>query len=130
MKLNRKNYSILRSHAFPYSSFIFARDKLYILLLVYVDDILITDNDDVTIKKLTIDLNAQFALKQLGSLHYFFGSEVVRDSTRLYLSQQKYVADISLQLNMTGVKPCLYPVVKFKYFWSLEMKLWKIRSFT
>ena len=54
-------------------SFVFKSTKTILVLLVYVDDILITGNDQVKMKKIIESLNAQFALKNLGSLSYILG---------------------------------------------------------
>lgn len=80
-----------------------------ILLLVYVDDILVTGTNPSLIGKLVADLNTMFALKDLGSLHYFLGIEAYRDSTGLYLSQSKYIGDLLQKVNMAGAKPYTTP---------------------
>ena len=54
-------------------------------------------------------LNDEFALKKLGSLHYFLGVEAFKDSAGFYLSQAKYVGDILKRLNMTDTKLCSSP---------------------
>ena len=64
------------------SLFIFNSNGKTIYLLVYVDDILLTGNDDqLLLNKLTSDLNKEFALKNLGQIHYFLGVEAYRDAT-------------------------------------------------
>ncbi|RVW45089.1 Retrovirus-related Pol polyprotein from transposon RE2 [Vitis vinifera] len=50
----------------------------FLALLVYVDDIVIVDNDYITIEKLKTFLDSQFKLKDLGQLKYFLGLEVAR----------------------------------------------------
>nr|XP_033512620.1 cell division control protein 2 homolog A-like isoform X4 [Nicotiana tomentosiformis] len=42
----------------------------------------------------------QFAMKDLGDLHYFLGVQVVRSSGGLHLSQQKYISDMLLKFHM------------------------------
>lgn len=74
-----------------------------------MDDILVTGHNDKVISKLTSDLYAQFALKQLGSLHYFLGIKATRDASGLYMSKSKYIVDLLQRLNMTGVSPCSSP---------------------
>ncbi|XP_060971854.1 retrovirus-related Pol polyprotein from transposon RE1 isoform X2 [Cannabis sativa] len=91
------------------SLFIYHKNSQLIFLLVYVDDILVTGSHLSLISKLVADLNHTFALKQLGSLHYFLGIEAYRDSTGIYLSQSKYVADLLNRLKLTGTKPCSTP---------------------
>lgn len=51
---------------------LFVRDQqVYILLLVYVDDILVTDNNNGVIDSLIHKLKSEFALKDLGELSFF-----------------------------------------------------------
>lgn len=52
----------------------------YVAVLVYVDDIIIAANDDYEVAKLKIDLQSALKLRDLGSLQYFFGLEIVRSS--------------------------------------------------
>lgn len=88
------------------SLFIYSSKGVYILHLIYVDDIFITVSHDNSIAKLISDLHAKFALKQVGSLHYFPGVQIVRNSFGLYLSRGKYVAYLLAKLNMIGRKQC------------------------
>ena len=81
---------------------IFNSNGKTICLLVYVDDILLTRNDELLLNKLTSDLNKEFSLKNLGQIHYFLGIEEYRDATGLYLTQSKYV------------KPCPTPMTAGK----------------
>jgi hypothetical protein len=55
------------------SLFIYRRGKVQIFLLIYVDDIIIASSLDQAVTALHNDLRANFALKDLGPLHYFFG---------------------------------------------------------
>ena len=49
-----------------------------ILLVVYVDDIVITRSDEAGISKLKAFLGTHFQTKDLGPLKYFLGIEVSR----------------------------------------------------
>ena len=59
-------------------------------MLIYVDDIIVTSSSDAAISALLRDLNTDFALKDLGNLHYFLGIEVSKNSSGIILSQEKY----------------------------------------
>lgn len=65
-----------------------------LLVLVYIDDIIITDNLASTITFLISHLNATFSLKDLGRLNFFFGVEVAYFPSGFHLSQHKYACDL------------------------------------
>jgi hypothetical protein len=56
-----------------------------VVLIVYVDDIIMTGNDVDEILNLKSSLAQEFEIKDLGSLRYFLGMEVAR-SDRGFLS--------------------------------------------
>ena len=62
-----------------------------ILLVVYVDDIIITGNDMASISSLKSFLHGQFHTKDLGMLKYFLGVEVMSSKRGIFLSQRKHV---------------------------------------
>ena len=65
-----------------------------ILLRIYVDDILITRENQADILEVIKDLHAKFSLKTLGSINYFLGFEVTCSSFGLHLNQSKYARDL------------------------------------
>jgi Reverse transcriptase (RNA-dependent DNA polymerase) len=79
-------------------------DKIYILV-VYVDDIIVTGNDHVEMKRLKANLAKEFEMKDLGELCYFLGIEVVRSKKGVVLSQYKYVLDLLHDTGMLGCRP-------------------------
>lgn len=93
-----------------YSLFI-KRDKCWItILLVYVDDIVITRNNPHSIKALKEYLHSVIQVKDLGNLKYFLGIEVARSKAGIYLNQRKYTLDLLSDAKITGVKPCDTPM--------------------
>ena len=81
-----------------------------LLVLIYVDDIIITGNDSRAVTRLIQELGREFSLKDLGPLHYFLGVECHRTPSGLFLSQQKYIRDLLFRLKMDGVKPVSSPM--------------------
>ncbi|KAI0501654.1 hypothetical protein KFK09_016599 [Dendrobium nobile] len=72
-------------------------------ILIYVDDFLVTGNDQKAIHLLLQQLQTQFALKQLGNIHLFLGIQVIRSKQGYFLSQEHYATKI---LNDAGHKDC------------------------
>jgi histone deacetylase 1/2 len=75
-----------------------------------VDDIIVASSSLEATKVLLSDLQKDFALKDLGDLHYFLGIEVKRDSNGLVLSQGKYANDILVRSGMSKSKPVHTPL--------------------
>ena len=84
-------------------------DKLTVLI-VYVDDIIITGNHKDEIKKLKKQLAQEFEVKDLGLLRYFLGIEVSRSAKGIYLSQRKYILDLVSETGMSGCRPVSTPI--------------------
>ena len=93
--------------------FVFYRNSSLgiILLVVYVDDIVITGSDSKGISSLKSFLQSQFHTKDLGMLRYFLGIEVMRSKHEIFLSLRKYVLDEFSRIEKLGVKPCSSPMV-------------------
>jgi hypothetical protein len=70
-----------------YSLFTRMVGSSFIALLVYVDAIVLASNDSDAISSFTHLLNQQFKLKDLGSLKFFLGLEIVRKSTSIAICQ-------------------------------------------
>ncbi|XP_020417302.1 uncharacterized protein LOC109948529 [Prunus persica] len=75
------------------------------LLIIYVDDMIVTGDDTIEIEGLQKHLASEFEMKDLGSLKYFLGVEVTRSKHGLFLSQRKYVMDLLADIGMLDCKP-------------------------
>ncbi|KAL9250922.1 Retrovirus-related Pol polyprotein from transposon RE1-like protein [Drosera capensis] len=75
-----------------------------ILLLLYVNDMIITDDNIYNIQKVKEFLSAQFEMKDLGMVSYFLGMKVSESFTGYYLSQTKYASDLISRGGITDVK--------------------------
>jgi hypothetical protein len=58
------------------SLFYYRKGSVVIFLLVYVDNIIVTISSSTAVTTLLHDLGGDFAVKDLGPLHYFLGMEV------------------------------------------------------
>ena len=102
------NYGFTQSMA-DYSLFVQKTDDSFTVLLVYVDDIVLTGNNLTTINHIKAYLHSQFHIKDLGNLKYFLGFEVARSRRGLVLHQRKYCLDILSEFGLTGCKPAPTP---------------------
>lgn len=85
-----------------YSLFTFHRNDVFLILLIYVDDILVMGNNTNYFSLLIKTLGRLFSMKDLGPLiyyyffYFFLGLEVVHTSSRISLTQTKYSGPSSL----------------------------------
>jgi hypothetical protein len=80
------------------------------LILLYVDDMIITGDDTASICDLQKFLSQQFEMKDLGTLSYFLGLEVTSSSDGYYLSQAKYASDLLSKAGLTDSKTVSTPL--------------------
>ena len=80
------------------------------MLIVYVDDIVITGDNHEEISHLKTHLAQEFEVKDLGHLRYFLGIEVSRGPKGMFLSQRKYVLDLLREAGMLGCRPASTPI--------------------
>ncbi|CAM8911602.1 unnamed protein product [Rhodiola kirilowii] len=93
-----------------YSVFTLHKGTDFIILLVYVDDVLPTGTSSVLIEHIKAFIHDKFKIKDLGTLKYFLGLEVARNSTGLFLHQRKYAMDLLTDHDMVDCKPAKTPL--------------------
>ena len=79
------------------------------LILLYVDDLIITGSDSHYIHCLIAQLHLLFEMKDLSKLHYFLGVEVSYTFSGSFLSQTKYAKDLLARTSMLDCKPIESP---------------------
>ena len=79
-----------------YDSVIFFHrtDKGTILLLLYMDNMIITSDDLSGIQELKDFLSQQFEMKDLRHLSYFLGLEITHSTDDIYITQAKYASEL------------------------------------
>ncbi|WVZ24536.1 hypothetical protein V8G54_003080 [Vigna mungo] len=80
------------------------------ILLVYVDDIIVSGDDKKEQQVLSECLATEFEIKTLGRLKYFLGIEVAHSKKGIFISQQKYITDLLKETGKTGCRPASTPV--------------------
>ncbi|KAK6148491.1 hypothetical protein DH2020_019403 [Rehmannia glutinosa] len=82
---------------------------VFLVLLVYVDDVLVTGSNLQDILDLKSFLDTTFTIKDLGVAKYFLGLEIARTPTGCYLNQRKYILDILSDTGLLSCKPATTP---------------------
>jgi hypothetical protein len=87
-------------------------ESSYIILLLYVDDMLVAGPDMDEIKKLKKQLSREFDMKDLGAAKQILGMRINRDKQKgtLQLSQEEYIDRILKRFNMSNAKPVSTPL--------------------
>ena len=75
--------------------------KGIILLLLYVDDMIITGDDLSEIQELKDFLSQNFEMKDLGHLSYFLGLKITSSDDGFYLTQAKYTSALLSRVGLT-----------------------------
>ncbi|GJV52458.1 ribonuclease H-like domain-containing protein [Tanacetum coccineum] len=89
---------------FDYSLLTKNSDNVFIILLVYVDDIVVTGNNLNDIEKFKQFFKSKFQIKDLGKLKYFLGIEVLDNKYGIYLSQRKYCLELLHEFSLLAAK--------------------------
>lgn len=85
--------------------FVLRQDDDMAFLLVYVDDIVLTASSTSVMQRLIANLHSEFAMKDLGSLHFFLSIQVRRSSTGFFLSLEQYAEDLLERASMANCTP-------------------------
>ena len=102
-----------------------------IFLVLYVDDILLIENDKHVLSDVKSWLHKQFDMKDLGEANYILGIKVLRDRKNklLALSQASYIDKILAKFNMENSKRGSLPSdMEFIFLRSNHQKLLKRKN--
>ena len=80
------------------------------ILIVDVDDIILTRDDSEEIIKLKRLLSTKFEIKDLCALRYFLGMEVARSKAEIVISQRKFILGLLTKIDMFVCKPIETPM--------------------
>ncbi|GJY55513.1 ribonuclease H-like domain-containing protein [Tanacetum coccineum] len=92
------------------SLFIYRHGTDTAYLLLYVDDIVLTASSKTVLQQIIGLLHKEFSMTDLGSLNYFLGISVTRDSSGMFLSQSRYAMEILERAHMLQCNPSRTPV--------------------
>lgn len=92
------------------SLFTYHRAGKTLILLMYVDDMLLTGSHQELLQELLTALNKRFSMKDLGPPSYFLGVEIQSSPHGLFLHQTAYASDILHQAAMSNCNPMATPL--------------------
>ncbi|KAG7568161.1 Reverse transcriptase RNA-dependent DNA polymerase [Arabidopsis thaliana x Arabidopsis arenosa] len=92
------------------SLFIHSSPATTTYVLVYVDDFIVTGNNNKMVNQVLASFAERFSIKDPTDLHYFLGIEVTRTAKGMHLIQRRYVTDLLTRHNMLDAKPITTPL--------------------
>ncbi len=93
-----------------FSLYVIKTDHGIVVIVIYVDDLIITGDSDADIFDLKKLLKQKFEMKDLGELRYFLGIEVVQSPKGIWLLQRQYALNKLSKYGMMGCKPISIPL--------------------
>lgn len=84
----------------------------YLLLVIYVDDLIITSSSALLIEQIKQSLRQSFDMVDLGLLHYCLGVEIWQTNGSIFISQSKYARSLLDKFQMQDCKPASTPMEK------------------
>ena len=82
------------------------------ILVIHVDDCMITGSSEELIRKYKNDLNARYSLTDLGPIHWLLGIKITcnREARTISLSQTSYIDTILSRFSLSDAKPVATPI--------------------
>ena len=82
-----------------------------LIVVLYVDDLIFTGNDDYLVENFKTVMKDEFEMTDMGLLRYFLGIEVEQNEKGIFISQAKYVNQVLERFNMQECKGAITPTV-------------------
>eukprot|EP00253_Pinus_taeda_P016269 PITA_16269 len=87
------------------------KDGKILIVVLYVDDVIFTGNDDQLIKNFKSVMKDEFEMTDMGFLRYFLGIEVDQNENGIFISQARYVNEVLGRFIMQECKGAITPTV-------------------
>ena len=85
-------------------------DHAFLPLIVYVDDVLVTETNEDDIVDVKQFLHSQFTIKDLGYAKYFLSLKITCSTSGTFVNKRKYVLDVFKDTDLLGFKPTTTPL--------------------
>ena len=99
-----------------------------VYLVVYVDDLMITGNNDDYIVSVKKELLKVFNMKDLGLLHYYLETEVDQKPKYIFISQKAYIGYLLDRFWMHDCNPIATPMEQNLKLTSIEGTMFEYPS--
>jgi len=81
-----------------------------VILLLYVDDIILTGSKVALVQEVVDELSSAFDMKDMGKLKYFLGLQISYNAAGdIFVNQAKYAKDLLSKAGLSSCKPCTTP---------------------
>lgn len=80
------------------------------IIIVYVDDMILTGDDTKSISNIKSQLEKDFEMTDLSSLNYYLGIEIEQNKESMTLLQGKYIKDLLVKFQMENCNKCATPM--------------------
>ena len=87
------------------SLFVYRNGTEHAYLLLYDDDMILTDSSTQLLQRIIERLRSEFAIKDMGALRFFLSIDVQRGADGFFLSQKRYAEDLLQPAGMTSSLP-------------------------
>ncbi|KAJ6423509.1 hypothetical protein OIU84_024466 [Salix udensis] len=86
-------------------------DDHILIVSVYVDDLLITGDDEKFVDEFKLNMKNKFEMNELGLLAYFLGMEMNQSSEGCFVCQKQFTTKLLNKFAMENCKPVSTPMV-------------------
>ncbi|GAU16533.1 hypothetical protein TSUD_167640 [Trifolium subterraneum] len=91
--------------------FVKREDKNWLIISLYVDDLIFTGNDNKLLKQFKESMMTTFDMTDLGKMRHFLGIEVIQNEHGIFICQKRYAKEILERFNMDKSNAVYNPIV-------------------
>jgi hypothetical protein len=86
-----------------YNMYIYKRENKLTIVLLYVDDLLLTGNNEAKVLRIKQELMMQFGMSDLEEVQTYLGTKIIRTKVGIWMHQRNYIFQI---LERFGMNQC------------------------
>jgi hypothetical protein len=93
-----------------YNMYLAVRKGKLTIILLYVDDLLVTGDDKEEVMRIKTELITQFDMTDLGEVQMYLGAEVIKNQAGIWLHQRRYILQTLEKFGMSHCRPTKIPM--------------------